>query len=87
MFTKELDTRLVKIKHQIVFELMFHKKERLRRLLEKVDFLALAGMDKHQVLHEAIAQLSRMSPTDSLFLNRVKEQVSWVLNTYYRWFN
>ena len=87
MFATDTETRLVKIKHQIVFELMFHKKERLRRLLEKVDFLALAGMDKHQVLHEAIKQLKEMSPADSKFLDRVEEQVHWVLNKYYGWFN
>lgn len=87
MFGTEIDTRLVKIKHQIVFEIMFHRRERLRTLLEKVDFGALSEMNKHQVLHEAIAQLSRMSPDDRLFLERVEEQVSWVLNTYYRWFN
>jgi hypothetical protein len=87
MFTTDIEIRLVKIKHQIVAELMYHRKERLRTLLENVDFSKMSGMNKHQVLHEAIAQLSRMSPTDSLFLNRVEEQVSWVLNTYYRWFN
>ena len=87
MSVKELSTRLVKIKHQIVFELMYHRRERLRTLLEKVDFGALSEMNKHQVLHEAIKQLKEMSPVDSKFLDRVDEQVHWVLNKYYGWFN
>ena len=85
MFTKELDTRLVKIKHQIVFELMFHKKERLRRLLEDIDFGAMTGMRKHQILHNACVQLKQMSPSDTRLLNSVERQVRWVLDTYYDW--
>lgn len=87
MSVKELSTRLVKIKHQIVFELMYHRRERLRRLLEDIDFSKMSGMRKYQVLHEAIKQLKEMSPADSKFLDRVEEQVHWVLNKYYGWFN
>ena len=87
MFATDTETRLVKIKHQIVFELMFHKKERLRMLLEKIDFNELAGMRKYQVLHATVEQLKEMSPKDELFLNRVEKQVGWVLAKYYGWFN
>lgn len=87
MFTTDLEIRLVKIKHQIVAELMYHRKERLRTLLENVDFSKMSGIRKYQVLHEAIKQLKEMSPADSKFLDRVEEQVHWVLNKYYGWFN
>lgn len=87
MFKTELDVRLVKIKHQIVFELMYRRKEKLRMLLEQVNFQALSGMNKYQILHAAIAQLKEMSPADEFLLDRVEEQVSWVLTDYYDWFN
>lgn len=87
MSVKELSTRLVKIKHQIVFELMFHRKEKLRMLLEKVNFQALSDMNKYQILHAAIEQLKEMSTSDELLLDKVEAQVGGVLDKYYTWFN
>ncbi len=86
MSVKELSTRLVKIKHQIVFELMYHRREHLRMLLEKVNFQALSGMNKYQILHAAIEQLKEMSTSDELLLDRVEKQVGGVLANHYEWF-
>lgn len=80
-----MDVRLVKIKHQIIFELMCRRKERLRALLENVKFEKMSGMKKHQVLHETIKQLKEISPAESRFLDNVERQVQWVLDTYYNW--
>ena len=79
------DVNLVKIKQQIIFELMYRRKERLRALLEKVDFKGLTGMNKHNVLSSAIGQLKQMSPLDTRLLDNVERQVRWVLDTYYSW--
>ena len=87
MFGTDAETRLTKIKHQIVFELMFHRKEKLRMLLEKVNFQALSGMNKYQILHAAIGQLKEMSTSDELLLDKVEAQVGVVLDKYYTWFN
>ena len=82
---KTLDVSLIKVKLQLVEELMCRRKERLRVLLENVDFRTMAGMRKHQVLHNACEQLRQMSPTDSRLLDSVERQVHWVLDTYYNW--
>lgn len=82
---KTMDVRLIKIKHQIIFELMCRRKERLRMLVEDVRFDKMTGMNKHRVLDSAINQLKRMSPADSNLLDSVARQVRWVLNTYYNW--
>ena len=82
---KTMDVNLIKIKHQIIFELMCRRKERLRALLENVKFEKMSGMKKHQVLHETIKQLKEISPAESRFLDNVERQVRWVLNTYYNW--
>ena len=86
MFGTDAEMRLTKIKHQIVFELMFHRKEKLRMLLEKVNFQALSGMNKYQILHAAIEQLKEMSTSDELLLDRVEKQVGGVLANHYEWF-
>lgn len=80
-----LDVNLVKIKQQIIFELMCRRKERLRMLVEDVRFDKMTGMNKHKVLASAINQLKRMSPADSNLLDSVARQVRWVLDTYYGW--
>lgn len=80
-----MDVRLVKIKQQIIFELMCKRKERLRTLVERVDFGAMTGMRKHQVLHNTINQLKEMSSADTRLLDNVERQVRWVLDTYYKW--
>lgn len=80
-----MDVRLVKIKQQIIFELTYRRKERLRALLENVKFEKMSGMKKHQVLHETIKQLKEISPAESRFLDNVERQVRWVLDTYYNW--
>lgn len=80
-----MDVRLVKIKQQIIFELMCRRKERLRMLVEDVRFDKMTGMNKHKVLASAINQLKRMSPADSNLLDSVARQVRWVLDKYYTW--
>ena len=80
-----MDISLNKVKLQIVEELMSRKKERLRALLENINFEQMTGMGKHEVLHNACEQLRQMSPTDSRLLNAVEQQVHWVLDRYYTW--
>lgn len=80
-----LDVNLAKVKVQLIEELMYKRKERLRALVEKIDFGAMTGMNKQQVLHNAIVQLKEMSPAESRFLDNVERQVRWVLDTYYNW--
>lgn len=80
-----LDVNLAKVKHQLIEELMCRKKERLRALLENVDFMTMTGMGKHQLLNSAIKQLKEMSPSDARLLDSVERQVHWVLDKYYNW--
>lgn len=80
-----LDVNLAKVKVQLIEELMYKRKERLRALVEKVDFAAMTGMRKHQILHNACVQLKQMSPSDTRLLDNVERQVRWVLDTYYDW--
>lgn len=80
-----MDISLNKVKLQLVEELMCRRKERLRALVEDIDFRTMTGMSKHRVLHNAIKQLKEMSPTDSRLLNAVEQQVHWVLDTFYGW--
>ena len=78
-----MDISLNKVKLQLVEELMCRRKERLRALVEDIDFRTMTGMSKHRVLHNAIKQLKEMSPTDSRLLNAVEQQVLCVLYTFY----
>lgn len=80
-----MDIKLIKVKLQLIEELMCRRKERLRGLVEYIDFEGMTGMGKHQVLHNAVEQLIQMSPTDSRLLDAVEQQVHWVLDTYYSW--
>lgn len=82
---KTMDVSLVKVKLQLIEELMYRRKERLRVLVEDIDFDAMTGMNKHEVLHNAVEQLRQMSPMDSRVLDSVEQQVHWVLDTYYSW--
>ena len=82
---KTMDIGLIKVKVQLIEELMYRRKERLRGLVEYVDFSTMTGMRKHQVLHNAVEQLRQMSPMDSGVLDSVEQQVHGVLDTYYTW--
>ena len=80
-----MDISLNKVKLQLVEELMCRRKERLRALVEDIDFRTMTGMRKHQVLHSAVEQLKEMSPSDTRLLEKIERQVRWVLDTYYGW--
>ncbi len=82
---KTMDVNLAKVKVQLIEELMYKRKEQLRALVEKIDFGAMTGMRKHQILHNACVQLKQMSPSDTRLLDNVERQVRWVLDTYYNW--
>lgn len=87
MFNAETDLEvgLTKIKHQVVFELMCLRKERLRALVERVNWRRYRGMPKHVVLSNGINELKELSPKDTKILDNVEKQVHWVLDTYYGW--
>lgn len=87
MFDKNdiIDAKPVKVKHQIVFELMYWRRGRLRALLEDIDFTKWRFLNRFQILHNAIEQLKQMSPADTRFLDDVEEQVKGVLRKYYNW--
>lgn len=82
---KTMEISLIKVKLQLIEELMCRRKERLRVLVEDIDFERMAGMGKHQVLHNTINQLKEMSSADTRLLDNVERQVRWVLDTYYKW--
>lgn len=80
-----VEVKPIKVKHQIVFELMYWRRGRLRALLEDIDFNKWKYMNRFEILHNAINRLKQMSPADVTFLNKVELQVSGVLRQHYSW--
>lgn len=85
MLKAKINVELIKIKQQLIFELDYWRKYRLRALVERIQWDEYIGMNKHAVLGNAISELRKLSPRDVQFLDRTEKQVGWVLDKYYGW--